>query len=213
MQAQLELTKFMRQHDALPFDAVMSLTQSLIDSNDGHYTAWYHLYALHLLRTSRHCRRLALERAANPEHYLMELDFIRRFTLIHPKNYQVWRHRECIVDKIGSARDELEHLTFQGQKDDDDANGIDAKNYHAWQYRQWLVQRFGLSLEAELSLTDALLVLDAHNNSAWNHRQFVRSMDYITESDTAFLDYVTGKCKHGNESAAMYKEWIKASHE
>ena len=107
------------------------------------------------LYISRHCRRLALEQAANPDNYLMELQFIRHFTLVYQKNYQLWRHRECIVEKIGSAMDELEHLTFRGQSEesDDVSNDIDAKNYHAWQYRQWLVQRFSLSLDAELSAT------------------------------------------------------------
>lgn len=162
----------------------------------------------------RHCRRLALEQANTPEYYLMELEFIRQFTLIHPKNYQVWRHRECIVEKMGSVRDELEYLTFQGQceEDEDDSNrGIDAKNYHAWQYRQWLVKHFDLPLETELSLTNILLSIDAHNNSAWNHRQFIQSMNkkYDMISELAFLDHLTGKCKHMNESAINYTKWIR----
>jgi protein farnesyltransferase/geranylgeranyltransferase type-1 subunit alpha len=205
MQAQLELAKFLQEkQDAFSFDTVMSLTHTILDYNDGHYTAWY-------------CRRRALEEAGNPEYYLMELEFIRQFTLIHPKNYQVWRHRECIVKRIGSVGDELEYLTFQGEGreeegDDNSMDGIDAKNYHAWQYRQWLVKHFALPLESELSLINRLLSIDAHNNSAWNHRQFIRCMkkEWDAKSEMEFVDSVISKCKHANESATKYIQWIKA---
>lgn len=41
MQAQMELVRLLKEkHDALPFDTVMSLTHTIFDHNDGHYTAW-----------------------------------------------------------------------------------------------------------------------------------------------------------------------------
>ena len=118
------------------------------------------------------------------------------------------------MERIGSVGEELEYLTFQREcgEGEEDLDGIDAKNYHAWQYRQWLVKRFELPLEAELSLTSTLLSIDAHNNSAWNHRQFIQSMnkEWNMKSELEFLDHMTGKCKHMNESATHYTKWIKA---
>lgn len=172
---------------------------------------------VHITNIFRYCRRLALEQADNLEYYQMELEFIRQSTLIHPKNYQIWRHRECVVERIGSVGDELKYLTFQGQDDEgeDDSGGIDAKNYHAWQYRQWLVKHFDLPLETESSLTETLLSIDAHNNSAWNHRQFIINVGkkHDMNLEMQFIDRITGKCKHMNESAIEYAKWIRVLNE
>lgn len=44
MQAQMELVRMLQEErNALPFDTIMSLTHTIIDHNDGHYTAWYQL--------------------------------------------------------------------------------------------------------------------------------------------------------------------------
>jgi len=57
----------------------------------------------------------------------------------------------------------------------------DAKNYHAWQYRIWLVQRAfvprSLFLPGELSMTGQMLRRDILNNSAWNHRLFIKTCE------------------------------------
>lgn len=97
-----------------------------------------------------------------------ELEFIRAFTIETPKNYQLWQHRQIIMERIGStekAAEDLEATKVQ--------LGLDAKNIHCWQYRQWLVRHYNLPLESELKYTDTLLNQDVYNNSAWNHRMFL----------------------------------------
>jgi protein farnesyltransferase/geranylgeranyltransferase type-1 subunit alpha len=52
---------------------------------------------------------------------------------------------------------------------------LDAKNYHVWSYRQWMVRHFNLwDSEREMHDVEALLNSDVRNNSAWNHRYFLR---------------------------------------
>ena len=52
---------------------------------------------------------------------------------------------------------------------------FDAKNYHVWSYRQWLVSHFDLfDSPQEIQAVEELLSDDIRNNSAWNHRWFLR---------------------------------------
>lgn len=46
--------------------------------------------------------------------------------------FQVWYHRQKLVEWSGDPSGELE-FTAKSLK-------LDAKNYHAWQYRQWLIR-------------------------------------------------------------------------
>jgi len=93
------------------------------------------------------------------------LDWVNETAQQHQKNYQIWNHRNMIVDKLGSALGEPEFVEVM--------LGLDGKNYHVWSYRQWLVRRFGLWEEGELEFTERMLERDVRNNSAWNHRWFV----------------------------------------
>lgn len=97
-----------------------------------------------------------------------ELEFIQAFTIETPKNYQLWQHRQIIVERMASvevAANDLEATKFQ--------LSLDAKNIHCWQYRQWLLRHFGLPIDSELEYTETLLKNDVYNNSAWNHRYFL----------------------------------------
>jgi protein farnesyltransferase/geranylgeranyltransferase type-1 subunit alpha len=86
--------------------------------------------------------------------------------LKHLKNYQIWNHRQTIIDQLGSPEGEADFV--------DQMLKADSKNYHVWSYRQWLVQRFDLfSDEAELNWVDKMISEDVRNNSAWNHRFFL----------------------------------------
>jgi protein farnesyltransferase/geranylgeranyltransferase type-1 subunit alpha len=87
--------------------------------------------------------------------------------LRHQKNYQIWHHRNLIIDKLGSPDGEAEFLALMFERD--------SKNYHVWSYRQWLVKRFNLwNVDgSELKYIEELLRKDVRNNSAWNHRFFV----------------------------------------
>lgn len=97
-----------------------------------------------------------------------ELEFIRVFTLETPKNYQLWQHRQVIVERLGIkeiAAFDLEVTKVQ--------LSLDSKNIHCWQYRQWLLRHFDLPIDPEVEYVDALLKEDVYNNSAWNHRFFL----------------------------------------
>lgn len=97
-----------------------------------------------------------------------ELEFIQAFTIETPKNYQLWQHRQIIVERMASTKTaamDLEATKFQ--------LSLDAKNIHCWQYRQWLLRHFNLPIEPELEYIKELLKNDVYNNSAWNHRFFL----------------------------------------
>ena len=118
--------------------------------------------------------------------------WLNNVALAHQKNYQIWHHRQNLLDQIGDPDGEITFINRMLR--------ADAKNYHVWSYRQWLVRRFGLwtSKQAngrttvyptdeddytpldgaraettELAETELFLADDVRNNSAWNHRFFI----------------------------------------
>jgi len=94
-----------------------------------------------------------------------EIEWLNPTSLRYLKNYQIWHHRQTIIDKLGSAEGETDFIAQMLEKD--------SKNYHVWSYRQWLVRRFELWETGELEAADEMLRKDVRNNSAWNHRWFV----------------------------------------
>jgi protein farnesyltransferase/geranylgeranyltransferase type-1 subunit alpha len=96
------------------------------------------------------------------------LTWLNETALAHQKNYQIWHHRQLVVDRLDSCTGEADFIAQMFE--------LDAKNYHVWSYRQWLVRRFELWDDAaELLVTDKLIDEDVRNNSAWNHRFFLVS--------------------------------------
>jgi len=131
----------------------LELTEDLIDMNPAHYTVW--LYRAQCLF------------AINAD-LQEELEWLNETALAHQKNYQIWHHRNLLIDKLGDECDveaEREFVERMFERD--------AKNYHVWSYRQCLVKRFGLWDKGELDFTEKMLEQDIRNNSAWNHRWFV----------------------------------------
>lgn len=90
---------------------------------------------------------------------------MNKLALKNLKNYQIWHHRQTIVERLNSYEGETKFIDAMLEKD--------AKNYHVWSYRQWLVKRFNLYNKEELDFVDRMLEDDVRNNSAWNHRWFV----------------------------------------
>ncbi|KAK4499785.1 hypothetical protein PRZ48_007971 [Zasmidium cellare] len=129
---------------------VLELTDDLIDMNPAHYTVW--LYRAQCIFELKY----PLED---------ELAWLNETALAHQKNYQIWHHRNTIVDKLGKWQGEAEFVEQMFE--------LDAKNYHVWSHRQWLVKRFGLWEEGELEFTERMLEKDVRNNSAWNHRWYI----------------------------------------
>ncbi|KAF2212549.1 hypothetical protein CERZMDRAFT_84224 [Cercospora zeae-maydis SCOH1-5] len=130
---------------------VLTLTEDLISLNPAHYTVW--LYRAKTLFELNYDLR-------------KELEWLNEKALAHQKNYQIWHHRNLIVDKLDTVEGEQDFVEQMFE--------ADGKNYHVWSYRQWLVRRFDLwEGKGELEFTERMLAKDVRNNSAWNHRWYV----------------------------------------
>jgi len=144
-------------------ERALRLTEAVIELNAANYTAWHY---------RRECL-FGLESDLQAE-----LDFCSEIALQSAKNYQLWHHRRCLVEKRNKADGELQHV--------ESVLSQDAKNYHAWSYRQWCIKKFGF-WENELKYVQSLLQDDLRNNSAWNQRYFVVS------STTGYTDDVADR--------------------
>lgn len=128
---------------------VLNLTEHIIRLNPGHYTVWlYRAKTLFALGTD----------------LKEEIEWLNGVALQHQKNYQIWHHRQVIVDKLDDPCGEADFMEKMFDRD--------AKNYHVWSYRQWLVRRFDL-WDSEMGSVEDLLVRDIRNNSAWSHRYYI----------------------------------------
>ncbi|KAI9789781.1 MAG: CAAX geranylgeranyltransferase alpha subunit [Peltula sp. TS41687] len=149
-------------------ERVLSLTEHLIGLNPAHYTIW--LYRAKTLFELGHDLK-------------EEISWLNEIALRNQKNYQIWHHRQLMMDKLGDPTGETAFIAKMFERD--------AKNYHVWSYRQWLVRRFDL-WEIELPDIEELLVRDVRNNSAWNHRYFVvfgRQVTLDEETITREINY------------------------
>ncbi|KAJ1966044.1 CAAX geranylgeranyltransferase alpha subunit [Dipsacomyces acuminosporus] len=143
----------------------LQLSGKVIEENPGHYTVW--VYRKKLV----HGLNVSLEE---------ELGWIAEIADMHPKCYQLWHHREAIVQSLlapkelaGKTQDERvasqairRELQFLASAIDEDS-----KNFHAWSYRQWLVRTYGI-WDQELAFIETMIDQDVRNNSAWNQRYF-----------------------------------------
>ncbi|KAI9834827.1 MAG: hypothetical protein M1819_002735 [Sarea resinae] len=130
-------------------DRTLELTEDIIDMNPAHYTVWLYRAKI-LLELKKDLRE--------------EIQWVNDVALRHLKNYQIWHHRQLIMDKLDDPTGERAFIAQMFT--------LDSKNHHVWTYRQWLVPRFSL-WDSELPDIERLLEEDIRNNSAWNHRWFV----------------------------------------
>ncbi|KAL1624903.1 CAAX geranylgeranyltransferase alpha subunit [Diplodia seriata] len=189
-------------------DRAIALTEDIIQSNPAHYTVWLYR-ARNVLSLGKDLRE--------------ELAWLNAAALRNLKNYQIWHHRQTIVDALGDAAGEQDFIARMLAKD--------AKNYHVWSYRQWLVRRFGLWADGELEAVEALLREDVRNNSAWNHRWFLvfggnpdnfsqkkvldREMDYakaavkLAPQNQSPWNYLRGIVRHAKLPLSTLKEFAQ----
>lgn len=167
---------------------VLGLTEHIIGMNAAHYTVWlYRASTLFALNSSI------------PD----ELKWLNEVALDNQKNYQIWHHRQLLVDQIyttiSSSPSDLEDLAKSELEFMTQMFAEDSKNYHVWSYRQYLVKKLDLFNSApELASVEALLREDVRNNSAWSHRFFVvfsnpsycTPMSKATEPDPAIPDSI-----------------------
>ncbi|XP_003740276.1 protein farnesyltransferase/geranylgeranyltransferase type-1 subunit alpha [Galendromus occidentalis] len=169
-------------------ERVFELTTTCADENPSCYTVW-------LLRRKliAHLKKDLRE----------ELDFMVTQIQENQKNYQVWYHRQKMVEWLGDPAGELEFIRNMLE--------WDAKNYHAWQYRQWILRKFNL-WDGELAVCDEMLAKDCRNNSAWNQRYFVvlNSTGFTSEVMDSEIEFTLDSVRevNYNESSWNYLRGI-----
>lgn len=106
-----------------------------------------------------------------------ELRRMEEIATTHMKTYQVWHHRQLLVEILQEPDAELDFIKT--------ILDIDSKNYHTWAYRQWLLAHFNKKdlWAGEIPFVEQMLKADFRNNSAWNHRFFVLWSNGRREND------------------------------
>jgi protein farnesyltransferase/geranylgeranyltransferase type-1 subunit alpha len=141
----------------------LRLTEHIIEMNPAHYTVWLYRYDI--------------VKALNipvPD----ELAWLNDVSLQNLKNYQIWHHRQLLMDLYYPTlqSDEAALTTLAREEHSFLANILqkDTKNYHVWSYRQYLVRKLGLwdSVD-EMRSIQQMINEDVRNNSAWSHRFFL----------------------------------------
>ncbi|KAL0221227.1 hypothetical protein RCL1_001081 [Eukaryota sp. TZLM3-RCL] len=173
----------------------LSITFDAIRLNPANYTAW-------------HFRRRCLFHLGCD--LKAELDSLRSFALSNSKNYQVWYHRQSLLEKLDNIDLSLQELSFL-----EELLQNDAKNYHVWTFRQWILTWLNSkqqpTWEAELTFIETLLNSDVFNYSAWSQRRFILSQSPIVSFEDD-CSYSIEKIKSSllNESAWMYLRGLGA---
>lgn len=141
---------------------VLALTSHIISLNAAHYTVW--LYRASTL--------FALDFSLADE-----LTWVNEIALDNQKNYQIWHHRQLLIDHIfSSIRDDHDAVDALARSETAFMDAMfeeDSKNYHVWSYRHYLVRKLDLFNTAELRSIEGWIKKDVRNNSAWSHRFFV----------------------------------------
>lgn len=177
-------------------ERTLKVTEYIIAINPAHYTCWgFRLRALFQVAKTQplpDAQAESREPAGKQEQLAVgsellwlkgEIKYLDKVALQHEKNYQIWHHRQMVMDRIGEllgerGKEEENPRVKEVVKCEQAFTGrmfdLDSKNYHVWSYRQWLVRRFNLFQDpAELTYVETLLWKDVRNNSAWNHRFFI----------------------------------------
>jgi Protein prenyltransferase alpha subunit repeat len=140
----------------------LRLTEHVISMNPAHYTVW--LYRFKIIQVLD---------IPIPD----EIEWLNEVALSNLKNYQIWHHRQLLIDHYyPKITDDEEAVKKVGKSEIAFINQIleeDTKNYHVWSYRQDLVAKLGLFSMAELASTQNLIEDDVRNNSAWSHRFYI----------------------------------------
>ena len=163
----------------------LRLTDHIISMNPAHYTVWLYRFAI--------VRELNISLRD-------EIDWLNEVSLEHLKNYQIWHHRQLLLDDLYPALaisdDDVAVLARSETDFIEQMLALDAKNYHVWSYRQYLVRKLGRVLwpssaassattsstdtptpiptaDIELRAVEDYIDKDVRNNSAWSHRFFL----------------------------------------
>lgn len=151
-----------------------------------------------------------MDEIGTQEDWTNELKFLDAIGVKLQKNYQIWHHRRCIVQKLNDASHEKPFLEEVFAEED--------KNYHAWSHRIWFVKHFSL-YEGEMEFIDQMIKDNPMNNSAWSYRYFLVvhtkevSKQVIEEEINYAFDIINGY-KIDNEAVWTYiRGYLAKSHE
>ncbi|KAJ2904035.1 farnesyltransferase alpha subunit ram2 [Zalerion maritima] len=150
----------------------LRLTENIILMNPAHYTVW--LYRFSIISSLN----ISIKN---------EIEWLNKVSLAHLKNYQIWHHRQLLLDHFYPLFDPVDGQPATADNSEEvkefalSEMGFlkkmldeDAKNYHVWSYRQYLVRKLGLwNLSEEIGYVETLILEDVRNNSAWSHRFFI----------------------------------------
>ena len=130
--------------------------------NPAHYTVWLYRFKV--------VSQLELP---VPE----EIEWLNAVSLEHIKNYQIWHHRQLLIDyhypRISSDETAVRKLGRSETAFIEQMLEADTKNYHVWSYRKYLVSKLRLFDVRELGKAQSMIEDDVRNNSAWAHRFFL----------------------------------------
>lgn len=174
-------------------ERAFAITTQAIDLLASHYTTW--IYRFNIFK--------ALKKNAYDE-----LDWLETVSLENEKNYQIWNYRQLVIGDILKSGDYDYHREFPilaAMLDED------PKNHHVWTYRKWFVETFNLFDDPkENEFVEYMIERDVRNNSAWNHRFFIKfeTIQELKVSDVvdSELEYVKHQIKLSpqNESSWNY---------
>ncbi|KAL7625688.1 CAAX geranylgeranyltransferase alpha subunit [Parahypoxylon ruwenzoriense] len=140
----------------------LRLTEDIISMNPAHYTVWLYRFSI-----------IEALNISIPD----EIEWLNEVSLNHIKNYQIWNHRQLLIDHyypaIAATPSDVAALAESEREFMARMFEQDAKNYHVWTYRQYLVRKLGMWGDAERQSIEILIHEDVRNNSAWSHRFFV----------------------------------------
>lgn len=140
----------------------LRLTEHVISMNPAHYTVWLYRFKV-----------LSFLKIPIPE----EIEWLNAVSLANLKNYQIWHHRQLLMDyyfpAISAEPDTIKKLARSETAFIKQMLDEDTKNYHVWSYRQYLVGKLGMWDVPELGATQNMIEEDVRNNSAWSHRFYL----------------------------------------
>ncbi|ODQ67181.1 protein prenylyltransferase [Nadsonia fulvescens var. elongata DSM 6958] len=156
-------------------ERALDLTTEIIDQNPAHYTVWAY--------------RVNIIQELGVDFLINELEWVDSIAMEATKNYQIWPHRQIILNMMSSIPEIKDKIDVGAELAlVDTLLEDDNKNYHVWSYRQWLFNRFDLSFSREDTFTRYMIDLDVRNNSAWNYRFFLLSATVLKPSSVFDLD-------------------------
>jgi len=137
-------------------ERTLKVTEYIIAINPAHYTCWgFRLRALFQVAKTQPfpgVRAESEELAVGSELMWLqgEIEYLDKVAVQHEKNYQIWHHRQMVMDRIGELLGERGkeegnpkvkevvncEQAFTGRMFD-----LDSKNYHVWSYR-WVDSTF-----------------------------------------------------------------------